>query len=86
MSHLQEEEEDDIFSGSGFNHYGDLDASVDGWNEGRILRLLERNITAHELSLPNEPRPILDARYLSTHLAYLPTGLYKNLLNQGIKQ
>ena len=53
--HHQEEEEDDIFSGGGFNHYGDLDASANGWNEERVRRLLERNIPAHELSLPNEP-------------------------------
>ena len=84
--HHHEEKEDDSFSGGGFNHYGDIDATANGWNEGWVRRLLERNIPAHELSLPNEPQPILDARYLSTQLACLPTGLYKNLLNQGIKR
>ena len=49
MRHHQEEEKDDIFSGSGFIYYGDLDATADGWNEGRVRRLLERNIPEQEL-------------------------------------
>ena len=75
-----------VFSGSGFNHYGKLDPSADGWDEGRIRRLLERNIPEHELSLPNEPEPRLNARYLSRRFGCLPTGLYRNLANQGINR
>ena len=76
--------EEEIFSGSGFNYYGELDPSADGWDEGRVRRLLERNIPEEELSLPNEPPPRLDARYLSRRFGCLPPGLYRNVSNQGI--
>ena len=36
LRHHQEEEEDDIFSSTDCNQYGDLDATVDGWNEGLV--------------------------------------------------
>ena len=73
-----------IFTGGGFNKYGALDDDVAGWDEDRIERLLERDIPEHELSLPNEPRPQLTARYLSRRLACLPTAFFKNILRQNL--
>ena len=73
-----------IFTGGGFNKYGALDDDVAGWDEDRIKRLLERDIPEHELSLPNEPRPRLTARYLSRRLACLPTAFFKNILRQNL--
>ena len=76
--------EHQLFTGSGFKKYGALEDDVPGWDKNRIERLLERDIPEHELSLPNEPRPLLTAAYLSRRLACLPTGLYKNILRQNL--
>ena len=83
---LRRMREEEVFTGSGFNHYGELDPSADGWDEGRVRRLLEKNIPEHEVSLPNEPPPRLDARYLSRRFGCLPTGLYRNVSNQAINR
>ena len=84
IRHRHRRHQEQLFSGSGFNRYGKLDADADGWDEERIERLLQRDIPEHELSLPNEPPPRLTAGYLSRRLSCLPTGLFRNLLKQNI--
>ena len=81
---LHEEDEDEFYGGGGFIHYGNLNADY-GWNEAKVKRLLDRNVPLHELGLPNEPPPRIDARYLATHLGCLPNTLHRNLLKQGIR-